>query len=112
MSPPNLGRFRALGGTIGLSVGRPFVNSSEELRASLESLAEIPFQGRAGYEGIGIGTSFLDLEQTVVPLENAQRVVDWLAATFPPPIASELIQGNARKLLQQAAGWTDELRPG
>ena len=105
MSLPNLARFRALGGTLGLSVGRPFVSSSDELRASLDSVAEIPYLGQSAYAGIGIGTSFLELEQTVVSLENAPKVVDWLTASFPQPIASELIQGNARKLLHRAAGW-------
>jgi membrane dipeptidase len=107
MSRENVARLRALGGTIGLSVGRPFVNSSEALRASLEALAEIPYRGRAGYEGIGIGTSFLDLEQTITSLETAQRVIDWLVASFPLPVASNLIQGNARKLFLRAAGWAD-----
>jgi membrane dipeptidase len=106
-----LTRFRELGGLIGVSVGRPFVSSSDELRARLDALAQIPYEGRTGYEGIAIGTSFLDLEHTVAPLENAPRLVEWLCASYAPPVASALIQGNARKLLLRATGSCHEPYP-
>ena len=100
----NLARLRALGGVIGLSVGPPLVASTESLREGIEAIAAVPFQGRPGYEGIGIGSRYLELERSAAQLASAAEVTEWLTATYPPAIALALVQGNARKLLLRAAG--------
>lgn len=104
----NMVRLRALGGLAGLSVGPPGVASTESLRANIETIAAIPFQGRPGYEGIGIGTNFLELEQSMPQLASAAQVTDWLAATYPRETALALAQGNARQLLLHTAGSLDD----
>jgi membrane dipeptidase len=100
----NLTRFRALGGVIGLSVGAADFPTTEELRAGIERAAAIPFQGRPGYEGLGIGTNFIALDQPIRRLENVSRIVEWLTAEFAPEVATSLAQENARKVLLRSAG--------
>ncbi|MBX6316437.1 MAG: membrane dipeptidase [Isosphaeraceae bacterium] len=102
----NLRRLRALGGVIGLSISPPFYASTETLQAGIETAASIPFQGRSGYEGIAIGTAVLGHDQTAPGLGQAPEIIQWLSTTFEPVAASALIQGNARLLLERAAGGT------
>jgi membrane dipeptidase len=104
LSAENLQRFRALGGVVGLSPGLPFFDSPEEFRDGIEAIAAVPFRGLAGYMGIGIGTDFLNLEQSLPHLGNVSRLTEWLAANFPPDVAASLIRGNACTLLVHAAG--------
>jgi membrane dipeptidase len=89
---------------IGFSVGPPFYSDTKALRAGIEAAAAIPFQGRAGFEGIAIGTDFLGVDRVLQQLGNAPAVVAWLAATFDPATAAALIHGNARSLLERALG--------
>jgi membrane dipeptidase len=103
----DLTRFRALGGVIGLSVGATDYPSAIELKAGIERVAAIPFEGRPGYEGMGIGTNFLALEQPIPRLENVSRITEWLTAEFGPEVASMFAQRNASKLLVRAAGYGD-----
>jgi membrane dipeptidase len=100
----NLRRFRALGGVLGLSVGPPFVNTAEDLRDAIEWAATMPLGDHSGYEGIGIGTDFLNLEGAIAPLENVTRVTEWLARDFPPSLAASLAHGSARKLILRLCG--------
>src|SRR6185437_14488063 len=58
----NLGRLRALGGAVGFGVGPPFYPSADALKAGIEAAAALPFRGRAGFEGIAIGTDFLGVD--------------------------------------------------
>jgi membrane dipeptidase len=104
LTAENLQRFRALGGLVGLSPGLPYFVSPEEFRDGVETIAALPFRGNAGYEGIGVGTDFLNLEQSLPNLENASRLTAWLAANFPPDIAARLSRANAHTLLVHAAG--------
>jgi membrane dipeptidase len=104
LSEENLPRLRALGGVVGLSPGLPSFDSPAEFRDGIEAIAAVPFRGLAGYEGIGVGTDFLNLEQSLPHLENVSRLADWLAANFRPDIAARLIRANAQKLLLRAAG--------
>jgi membrane dipeptidase len=104
LSAENLPLFRALGGVVGLSPGLPFFDSPEGFRAGIEAIAAVPFRGLAGYTGIGMGTDFLNLEQTLPHIENVSRLTDWLAANFTTDVAASLIRGNACTLLAQAAG--------
>jgi membrane dipeptidase len=104
LSAENLPRFRALGGVVGLSPGLPFFDSPEEFRDGIEAIATVPFRGLAGYEGIGIGTDFLNLEQSLPHLENVSRLADWVTNNFRLDIAPLLVRDNALNLLLQVAG--------
>ena len=104
LSAENLQRFRALGGVVGLSPGLPYFDSPEEFREGIEAIAAVPFRGLAGYWGIGIGTDFLNLQGTLPHLENAARLTEWLAASFPWFITARLIRANIRPLLLRAVG--------
>ncbi len=104
LSAENLERFRAMGGIVGLSPGLPFFDSAEAFRDGIEATAAVPFQGLAGYAGIGIGTDFLNLEQALPHIENVSRLTEWLAANFTPDVAARIIRDNACTLLVHAAG--------
>jgi len=100
----HLRRLRALGGFVGVSVSPPFFRSPDEVQAAIESVAEVPFQGRAGFEGIGIGTDFLGVDQTLLKLGDAGEVVTWALSRFDKPSANALLHDNARKLLARVSG--------
>ena len=98
----NLARLRALGGLIGLTPGMPFYQSEEEFKATIEQVATIPFDGRSGYEGIAIGSDFLELEGTLPELRDALAIVEWLSLSFDENAAALLLSGNARAFLAKA----------
>jgi len=100
----NLRRFRDLGGVIGFSPGPPAAASAEALRETIEAIASIPFLGRAGYEGIGIGTNFLRLPALLPELRDVARLTAWLERTFGPEAGRDLGERTARCLLARAAG--------
>jgi membrane dipeptidase len=100
----NLERFRVLGGVVGLSPGLPYFDSPEDFRDAVESIAAVPFRGNAGYMGIGIGTDFLNLKQSLPHLENVSRLTEWLVAEFAADIAARLISASILQLLLRAAG--------
>jgi len=104
ITPENLGRLRALGGVVGLSVGASFYASAAAFRAGIEAVAAVPFRGRPGYEGIAVGSDFLGVNAVAPGLANAPEVGAWLAANFDPTTAAALIAGNARRLLARAVG--------
>ncbi|MDR3622539.1 MAG: membrane dipeptidase [Paludisphaera borealis] len=104
LGPDFPGRFRALGGVIGLSVGPPAVESAEALRSRIEALAASPFRGQTGYEGIGVGTDYLELDATVAGLGEVEKVAEWLSKVFSPGVAALLGFQNARRLVEAAAG--------
>ncbi len=98
----NLTRLRALGGVVGIGVSPPFFELPDQVKAAVESAAELPFLGRPGVEGIAIGTDFLGVRKTLPGLGNAEEVVSWLGRTFDQAVAESLIRGNARKLIGRA----------
>jgi membrane dipeptidase len=104
ITPENLGRLRTLGGYVGFSVGPPFYATAEALKAGLDAAASLPFLGRLGSEGIGIGTDFLGVDQTLPGMGDVAGLVAWLASTFDPVTASALIAGNATQLLARTTG--------
>ena len=105
----NLTRLRALGGVVGLSVSPPFYTRADQIKANIETVASIPFQGRPGYEGIAIGTDFLGVDQTLPGLSQVEEVVGWLTTSFDAPTATALIQGNAFALLNRVLGGSSHL---
>ena len=104
LTGPNLDRLRALGGVIGLSCGREHFASPDALHAAIEDIASRPFQGREGYEGIGIGTDFLNVERPLEGLENVESIVLWLRKTFGPEAAERLASANAGDFILRTAG--------
>jgi membrane dipeptidase len=107
LSHDNLVQLRAAGGVIGFTAGPPYHDTPEELRAGIETAASVPFEGRAGYEGIAVGTDFLGINQTIPGLGNVLRLKNWLHRTFEVTSAVDLIAGNGRRLLTRAAGCED-----
>jgi membrane dipeptidase len=89
-------------------VAPPFFDSTDRLRAAIDSTAALPFLGVAGFDGIAIGTDFLGVERTLPGLETCEDVVAWLRASFPPGDAAALIDGNARSLIERALGVRSE----
>ncbi len=106
----NLSRLRALGGLMGLTPGLPFHQSSDDLKSSIDQIAAIPFEGRLGYEGIAIGSDFLDpdLEGTLPDLGDAPAIVEWVSRTFDDTTAGLLLEANARRLPAGAVGQSRE----
>ena len=100
----NLRRLRAIGGFVGVGVSPPFFTAIDQVKPAIESIAAIPFEGRVGYEGIGIGTDFLGVSTTLHGLANAVEVVEWFAANFDRPTASSLLFDNAKTLLGRVTG--------
>lgn len=100
----NLARLRAIGGVVGFSVVSPFFETEGQLRAAIEATAGLPFAGRAGYEGIAIGTNFLSTDRIPPGLGNTEAVVGWLAKTFDAEVALALIRENARRLIERTVG--------
>ncbi len=106
ISIKNLSRLRSLGGFIGVSVSPPFFQAPEDVRATIEFIATIPFEGRPGFEGIAIGTDFLGVNATLPGLRNAAAVVAWAIASFDRPIAKAIVANNALGLVARTTGVT------
>ena len=102
MTPECLVRLRALGGIVGLTPA--FYGDAEGFRQAIESAMSLPFLGRAGHEGICLGTDFLGVDANPPGLGNAPEVVAWAESTFPPDVASALVHENARRLIERAIG--------
>ncbi len=93
-------RLRGLGATLGVSP-TPTV---EAFRDAIESLAAIPFRGRAGYEGIGVATDYLRIDRAASELSAVARLASWIAANHPARVARALIFENARGFLRSIVG--------
>ncbi len=111
ISRQNLARLRAIGGGIGFGVTPRFFDTPARLRDAIRSAAEVPFLGRAGFEGLAIGTDFLGVASTLPGLEDAEAVVSWLARSFDAETATALIRGNAQTLIERASGADVSVRP-
>src|SRR5262249_47276498 len=106
--PQQLAQIRALGGVIGLTPCASSHPSPAELHAAIETIASIPFEGRAGYEGIAIGTDFLGSDQPSPGLDDVGRIARWMGRTFDRPTAAALTAGNARRLLLRSVGAAED----
>ena len=100
----NLTRLRALGGVIGFGVTPPFYESLDEIVAGIERAAEVPFLGRAGYEGIAIGTDFLGVDRTIEGLGNVPEVIEALMGRLERGAAEPVLHGNADRLVRRLCG--------
>jgi membrane dipeptidase len=102
--PADLPRFRALGGVIGLKPCAASYPSPAGLQAAIETIASVPFEGRAGYEGIAIGSNLLGIDQPTPGLHQVGRIAYWIGRSFDRPTAAALSAGNARRLLLRSVG--------
>jgi membrane dipeptidase len=100
----NLRRLRALGGRVGVTPA--FYPSAETLRNGILAIADVPFRGQAGFEGLALGTDFLGIDHTPSGLGTVESLASWAVATFPTAQAEALLAGTARALLREAAGST------
>lgn len=101
-----------LGGVVGLTPGLAWYQTNEDLRAAIEEIASTPFEGRAGYEGIAIGTDFFGCEHVLSDLADVTRIARWFQQVFAPDAARLLLTDNASRLLTRAAGRMEGARPG
>lgn len=106
LSRDSLRRLRALGGLVGLT---PASTSDTEAFAHLiDAVAEIPFEGRPGTEGLAIGTASLDVERIPSGLGRVDDLVDWFLGRFLHPTAEQIIHGNTAALLERVIGGAGE----
>jgi membrane dipeptidase len=108
ISHENLARLRSLGGAVGLTPGPPYYWTPEEFRGAIEAIAAVPFRGRPGYEGIAIGTDFLEVDEPMAGVKSVAGLCGWLAKAFDRETATALILTNGRRLLTLAAGGVDD----
>jgi membrane dipeptidase len=102
LTPDNLARLRALGGVVGLTPA--FYDDAEGFRRGIESVMSLPYLGRAGHEGICIGTEFLGVDRNPPGMGTAPEVVAWAESTFGPDVATALVHENGRRLIEGAIG--------
>jgi membrane dipeptidase len=107
--PADLPRMRALGGVVGLTPCASSYPAPAALQAAIETIASVPFEGRAGYEGIALGSNFLGLDQPTPGLHDVGRIARWIGRSFDRPTAAALSAGNARQLLLRSVGSPDDL---
>jgi membrane dipeptidase len=67
----------------------------------------VPYRGQAGYEGISVGTDYLELDSTVAEFSEVGKVAEWLSKSFSPGVAAMIGFQNARRLVEAAAGARD-----
>ncbi len=95
----NISRLRDLRGLIGLTPGPPFYQSAADFKSAIDHVATIPFEGRLGYEGIAIGTDFLERDAALPELADASAIVEWISSSFDETTAELLLDANARQFL-------------
>ncbi len=96
--------LRTICGVIGLTPSHAYYESPDQFRADIEAVAEIPYEGRPGYEGISIGTDFLAGDEPLAELRDVDRLIRWVTKHFSEIQATSLIATNGRRLLLRAAG--------
>lgn len=96
--------LRARGVTIGLTPGLPGCETADELKALIDAIAAVPFEGRPGFEGIAIGADLLGVDRAIPGLESARGLARWLEATFDRETSAAIVARNARRLLLRSVG--------
>jgi membrane dipeptidase len=97
-------RLRTLGGFIGLGVTPPFVQDADQIAASIDTLATIPWNGQTNGEAIAIGTDFLGVDATLPALGSAPEVIAWVMSRFRADMARRLLYDNGRRFLAILSG--------
>ncbi len=96
--------LRARGVVIGLTPGLPGSESPDELKEVINAIAEIPFEGRPGPEGIAIGSDLMGLERPASGLGSAREMARWIGKSFDRAKGAAMTSGNAERLILQMAG--------
>jgi membrane dipeptidase len=104
LSTEQLARLRNLGGVVGCGIGSGDYPTAQALKSAIDHIAERPFLGRTGYEGIALATYFLEAGSPPFELGNAGEVVAWTRSEFGSDTGRTLIQANAAALLASATG--------
>jgi len=104
----NLTRLRSLGGLVGFTPGLPYYETPADLKAGIEAAAEVPFEGRPGFEGLAIGTDFLGIDRCLAGLAEVAQIKKWIGRVFDRQSAGLLLAGNGSQLLLRAAGARDD----
>lgn len=102
-----LAELRARGVTIGLTPGLPGCETADELKALIDAIATVPFEGRRGFEGIAIGADLLGVDHAIRELDSARGLARWLEAMFDRETSAAIVARNARKLILGSAGLTE-----
>jgi microsomal dipeptidase-like Zn-dependent dipeptidase len=102
--PAWMERVWRLGGVIGLTPGAAGLETPAQALQAILDVGPRSFQGRPGWECIGIGTSFPEVERPAPGLETAGRIAGWLQSALEPAAARAVAWGNARRLIERAAG--------
>lgn len=97
LRPEDFDRLRALGGFVGLGIGRAFHPDAEALGRAIEAIS-----GRGGLGGAGIGTGYLGVEGPIEGLGTAGDLLEWLAGRFDAGTAVGLASGAAREGIGRA----------
>ena len=89
-----------MGGWVGFGVTPPFITQADQLIAAIEAAAALPFRGNKGYAGIGLGTDFLGIDETLPELSNAERVIDWARKRLPSKAVEAIVWKNGLELVE------------
>jgi membrane dipeptidase len=100
----NLAGVRSRGGVIGLTPGLPGCGTPDELKRLIQAIADLPFDGHSGYEGIAVGSDLLGLERTAPGFASARDITRRLGQAFDRKTAAAIASGNARRILFRSAG--------
>jgi membrane dipeptidase len=101
---PILAEVRSRGGVIGLTPGLPGCETTDELKRLIDAIADLPFEGCSGYEGIAIGSDLLGVDRTATGLASARDITRRLGQEFDRQTAASIVAANARRLLLRSAG--------
>jgi membrane dipeptidase len=104
----NLVGVRSCGGVIGLTPGLPGCATPDELKQLIQTVADLPFEGHAGYEGIAVGSDLLSAERTAPGLASARDITRRLGQEFDRKTAAAIVAGNARRILFRSVGVAPE----
>jgi len=94
-----VGRIRALGGTLGLALGSPWIASEDDLLAQVKFLESIPYRGEPGTLGISFGTDYLGMGVPAHGFRNAESIIKWVRQQLDPADANCILFENGRGLI-------------
>jgi membrane dipeptidase len=99
-----LAELRSRGVVIGVTPGRPGCETVEEWKTLVDRISSLPFQGRAGCEGVAIGSDLLEVDHLAPALSSARDLIRTLGRAFDRESAAAIGWGNAERILLHSAG--------
>jgi membrane dipeptidase len=100
----NLQALRSRGCIVGLTPGRSGCETIDDFKRLIDLIADIPIEGRQGYEGIAIGSDLTGLDRTIPALASARELTRWLSQAFERRTCNAIAADNAREFLLRSAG--------